>query len=383
MYHHVAPTVLPGPYARDLTVTPAEFAAQLSWLREHGCRVTSVDALVGDVQGGRVASCEAALTFDDGYDDVATYALPLLRKSGVRATFYITTGYVGQSGHVSLRQLQALHAAGMEIGAHTVHHLDLTTLDAAQAREEVEASAISLRRWLNAPITAFAYPAGSYNAAAALDVATAGLATAVTTEPGEVTVKTDRYALPRYRIERGTGLALMRAVFADATQARGSATVPTTLQHIARARIAGNAPKVAEEVAVAILARSFPEQVLKVHVLALPSSTVAGIVLSGVKFHAPVDRRRFTGDVRMMVSLALEAAPSLDEVDIWATVPQPVQAGAQVSGDYAVPTSRTVFSCAVPRAQAQVAGTPGLGVTYWDPDFLRAGAAASANGERL
>ncbi|MBV8340330.1 MAG: hypothetical protein JO343_10320, partial [Candidatus Eremiobacteraeota bacterium] len=51
MYHHVSPTVLPGPYARALTVTPQEFAAQLSWLRTKGCRIATVDELVTDVHG--------------------------------------------------------------------------------------------------------------------------------------------------------------------------------------------------------------------------------------------------------------------------------------------------------------------------------------------
>ena len=382
MYHHVSPTVLPGPYARALTVTPQEFAAQLSWLRQKGCRMTVVDKLVTDVHGGQTGACEAALTFDDGYDDVATYALPLLDQAGARATFYIATGYVGQSGHVSAQQLRSLAAAGMEVGAHTVHHVDLTALDRAQARDEIQASAESLRRWLDRPVSAFAYPAGRYDTAVAQDVARAGLATAVTTDPGDVTPSSDSYALPRYRIERGTGLALMKAVFADAPRAtQGAATVPTTLAHIARERIAGNAPDVAEAVAVAILAHRFPEQVLKVHVLALPSATVAGIVLSGVKFHAPVDRRQFASDVQMMIDLGLQAAPAVDEVDVWATVPLPVQAGAQVSGDYAVPTSRTVFSCAVTRTQA--AGTPGLGLTYWDPTFLGSGAAAPAQREHV
>ena len=385
MYHHVSPTVLPGPYARALTVTPQEFSQQLSWLRSHGCRMLTVDALLSDVDGSRTAACEAALTFDDGYADVVTYALPLLQKSGALGTFYIATGSVGQSGHVSVRELRFLHAAGMEIGAHTVHHVDLTTLDERQKRQEVLASATSLRQWLNAPVTAFAYPAGRYDASVARAVAGAGLASAVTTDEGVVTRTTDRYALPRYRIERGTGLGLMQALFAETAQGPKASAAPAMLQHIARERIAGNAPQVAEDIAVAILARSFPEQVVKVHVLALPSATVAGIVLSGVKFHAPVDRGRFAGDVRLMVDLALGAAPQVSEVDVWATVPQAVPAGADVSGDYAVPASKTVFSCAVTRAQARTAGTKGLGVLYWDPGFLHAdsGMNAAATRERL
>src|SRR6202022_3830869 len=83
MYHHVSPHVLPGPYARALTVTPGEFRGQLTWLHARGCRVVSVDALYDDARTHALAPCEAALSFDDGYDDAATFALPLLRDFGV------------------------------------------------------------------------------------------------------------------------------------------------------------------------------------------------------------------------------------------------------------------------------------------------------------
>ena len=161
-------------------------------------------------------------------------------------------------------------------------------------------------------------------------------------------------------------MGLMEAVFGgtEGTQATSA------LAHIARQRIAGNAPGVAEDIAVALLGRSFPEQILKVHVLALPPATVAGIVLSGVKFHHAVDRARFEADVSEMIALAMRAAPGVDEVDVWATIPQAVRAGAPVSGDYAVPATKTVFSCAVRRAASRAAGSAGLGATYWDADFL-------------
>ena len=369
MYHHVSPRVLPGPYARALTITPLEFRDQLSWLRAHGCRVVSVDALYRDARAHALAQCEAALTFDDGYDDAATFALPLLREFGVPATFYIATGYVATPGHVTVAQLQWMSAAGMEIGAHTVHHVDLTTLPAEQSAHEVSASAASLRRWLNADVTSFAYPAGQFNARVLSTVRETAFLNAVTTQPGDVQADSRSYELPRYRIERGSGLRLMQSVFGrqDAT----SVPLSTALVNIARRRIAGNAPVIAEGVAVALLARRFPEQILKVHVLSLRPATVAGIVLSGVKFHRNVNREQFEADVADMVHLAFRASPLIDEVDIWATVPLKVGIGVPVSGDYALPTSRTVFSAAVTRAQLAARGKADLGKIYVEPQFLR------------
>ena len=369
MYHHVSSHLLPGPYARALTITPLEFRDQLSWLRAHRCRVVSVDMLYRDARAHALAQCEAALSFDDGYDDAATFALPLLREFSDPATFYIATGYVGTPGHVTVAQLQSMHEAGMEIGAHTVHHLDLTTLSATQSAREVGASATSLRRWLNADVTSFAYPAGQYDAHVLTTVREAAFANAVTTQPGDVQAASRSYALPRYRIERGSGLHLMQSVFGH--QDASAAPVAAAIVNIARKRIEGNAPAVAEGVAVALLARRFPEQILKVHVLSLRPATVAGIVLSGVKFHHTVNREQFEADVADMVHLAFGASPLIDEVDIWATVPLEVGSGLPVSGDYALPTSKTVFSAAVTRAQLGAGGRANLGKIYMDPQFLR------------
>ncbi|MDQ6767311.1 MAG: polysaccharide deacetylase family protein [Candidatus Eremiobacteraeota bacterium] len=376
MYHHVSPTVLPGPYARALTLTPNEFREQLVWLRAHGCRVVSVDVLRADTRRGVAAPCEAALTFDDGYEDVATVALPLLREFGDVGTFYIATGYVGTPGHLSIGQLRALRAAGMEIGAHTVHHVDLTALPRAQASREIGASLRSLRRWLGISVTSFAYPAGQVNPVVVAIVHGDGVDNAVITRPGTVNGDTNRFALPRYRVSRGDGTTLLAIAFGQRARAAGeegrrAPIAPAALANIARQRIAGNDPTVAEDVAVALLARGFPEQILKVHVLALRPAIVAGIVLSGVKFHRARSREQFEVDVSKIVQLAFAAAPTVNEVDVWATVPVSVSAGQPVSGDYAVPTSRTVFSAAVLRQQVLAGGRVDLGTMYWDPQFLR------------
>lgn len=370
MYHHVSWAVAPGPYARDLTVTPQEFHAQLAWLRSHGCRVVSVDTLYDDVHRSMAARCEVALTFDDGYADVSTFALPTLQAFGDVGTCYVATALVGSPGHVTLAQLRSLHAAGMEIGAHTVHHVDLTAMPLAQASREIEMSAAALHGWLGVPITSFAYPAGKFDAAVVAQVREASFDNAVTTEPGDVHVASERYELPRYRIERGLGLRLMAAVL---ERRGGEQRVSPAIAHVARERIAGNDPALAEDIAVALLARGFSEQILKVHVLEVPPAAVAGIVLSGVKFHRGVSRKQFEADVSDMVELAFDAGPTIDEVDVWAAVPVAVAPGATVSGDYAVPTQKTVFSAAVQRSQwsSRRAGAGPLGTIYWDPGFLR------------
>ena len=124
-----------------------------------------VPRLVADVRTGRVRSCEVALTFDDGYADAASEAAPLLRRYGDVATFFITTGYLGMPGHMSAPNVASLAGQGMEIGAHTVTHPDLTLLSPAAVAKEVNSSRSTLRSLSRQPVDAFAYPAGRYDAA--------------------------------------------------------------------------------------------------------------------------------------------------------------------------------------------------------------------------
>jgi hypothetical protein len=145
------------------------------------------------------------------------------------------------------------------------------------------------------------------------------------------------------------------------------------LRAIARERVEGNDPALGERIGAALLNASYPEPLLKVRVLRIADATFVGLMLSGVKLHEHVDRARFANDVGGMIDRAFDARPDIAEVDVWAVTPLQVQPAAPVSGDYAVPTSRTVFSAAVTRARAQAAGSrvQMLGTMYWETNFLK------------
>ena len=372
MYHHVSAHPASGPFGRALTVTPQEFAQQLQLLRTRGCAAVGLDRLVADARGGHLHGCEVALTFDDGYADAASEAAPLLREYGGVGTFFIATGYLGNAGHMTPADVRALADEGMEIGAHTVTHPDLTRLSAGAAAEEIGASRVALRALSGQPVDAFAYPAGRYDAHVETAVRDAGFSLAVSTNAGDVTraaLDRDIFALPRYRVLRGRGNALMARVLAGSAR-NGPVLDDAALRSIARSRTEGNAPDVAERVAVALLSGGFPEQILKVRIVKTAPAVVAGIMLSGVKFHEPVDRQTFAEDAADMIYRAFAADAAVSEVDVWAVVPIPVGTRATVSGDLAVPTNRTVFSAAVRRSEwAHEQG--GLGNIYWEPGFLQ------------
>lgn len=65
----------------------------VSWVR-HWFNVLPLDKAVMQLQGGRLPSRAAAITFDDGYADNVSNALPVLQSHGLTATFFVSTAFL-------------------------------------------------------------------------------------------------------------------------------------------------------------------------------------------------------------------------------------------------------------------------------------------------
>ena len=136
----------------------------------------------------------------------------------------------------------------------------------------------------------------------------------------------------------------------------------------AAARAAGNRKPIAIAVGRKLFAQMRSAQILKIRVDGVGPHQIAGIVLSGVKFHEPLDPDGFAREVAELVRETF-AASDVEEVDVWAIVPLRVGQHAVVAGDKAVPTSRVVYGTTVRRT-----ADPGLparvtagDAVYWDP----------------
>jgi peptidoglycan/xylan/chitin deacetylase (PgdA/CDA1 family) len=206
MYHYVrAVDQGADPLGYELSVTPEDFGSQMAWLHDQGYIGMRMDGITRCVRGETLCPGRAiALTFDDGYEDAYTQALPVLQRYGLLATFYIVTNFVGQPGYMTWEQVAALRDAGMEIGAHTVSHLDLTSLDWDTANSEIAQSKAELDRHLGINVTSFCYPTGLYNGTIEELVRAAGFINATTTRWDND--NSDIMALPRRRISGGTAL---------------------------------------------------------------------------------------------------------------------------------------------------------------------------------
>lgn len=187
----------------DLTVEPSVFAAEVAALRGAGYHSVTVAQLFDAVfHGAPLPPKPVMLSFDDGYADDVTQVLPVLRANGMTGVFFIITGRFHEAGFVDPAQIRELDAAGMDVGAHTRHHVDLPGLPATTLTSEIAGSREDLERLLHHPIAAFAYPAGRYDAATVAAVRQAGFALAVTTEPGMQLSAQQPLLLPRVRVGR-------------------------------------------------------------------------------------------------------------------------------------------------------------------------------------
>jgi len=168
-YHSVDPE---GSY---LSLSPGLFDRHLAWLSEH-CRVVPLDELVAGPRSG--GGPYVAITFDDGYADNHSHALPLLRARGMTASFFVTVGFLERDPEVmahlarvwrtppdrlrplSWSQVAEARAAGMSVGSHTWSHRNLAHLSTADAEADMRRSREVLEERLNEPVRAIAYPWG-------------------------------------------------------------------------------------------------------------------------------------------------------------------------------------------------------------------------------
>jgi peptidoglycan/xylan/chitin deacetylase (PgdA/CDA1 family) len=177
-----------------LQLSPERFRIGIEMMLAAGFRFVTVAELARLAAGGPPPPGLAAVSFDDGMRNVLTAGMPILTELGIPATVYVPSAWLGgtspwispgASGDIlSEAELKQLAAAGWEIGAHTVTHADLSTLDYERCREEIDGSIAALQNVLSMSVETFAYPFGRYGIAAIEAVRDSGLLAAVTTGSG-------------------------------------------------------------------------------------------------------------------------------------------------------------------------------------------------------
>ena len=119
-------------------------------------------------------------------------------------------GSLARSVYLGPEECRALDRAGVELGAHTVNHLVLSSLDAARQRAEIEGSLRDLKEWLGHGVPTFAFPYGrswDYNPDTLAILRELGFTSAITAMPGFNGPLTPRLELKRFAVNEESSLA--------------------------------------------------------------------------------------------------------------------------------------------------------------------------------
>jgi peptidoglycan/xylan/chitin deacetylase (PgdA/CDA1 family) len=205
----------------DLTVQPDEFAAQMAALAQRGYHaITQRQLFEALYRGDPLPPKPVLISVDDGYVDDVTQILPVLQREHMVATFYVVTGRMHEQGFLDAAQIRELDAAGMDVGAHTRHHVALPQLGPAELDSEVAGSRRDVEQVLGHPVYWFAYPFGELDPATVDAVRRAGFLLAATTRSGTRESTLAPLEMPRIHVGRAATVA---AVLAYASHARTAA----------------------------------------------------------------------------------------------------------------------------------------------------------------
>jgi peptidoglycan/xylan/chitin deacetylase (PgdA/CDA1 family) len=202
-------------------VTEEVFEEQLQHLKKNNFKtITFIDvskALKGDKT---LSKKNIILTFDDGYEDNYSSAFPLLKKYNSTAVIFLVTG---QDSNVwdstknepgakllNKEQIKKMFDCGIEFGAHTLNHTNLTEVSKNQLLKEIYNSKIYICKELQIPVISFAYPYGECNKMAKEAVKQLGFEFGVATDSGPLNFLKDLYQIRRQIIFSHTSLFQFR-----------------------------------------------------------------------------------------------------------------------------------------------------------------------------
>lgn len=219
VYHQIAVAPPKGSPFRSLYVDPKAFSRQMGLLKLLGYTGLSMSALQPYLLGEKRGKV-MGITFDDGYLNNLTHALPVLQKHGFSSTCYAVSSLLGKTNlwdeHLGISQTPLMNeaqiiqwrAAGQEIGSHTRRHIDLTITEDDECRIEMGQGKSELEAVLEQSVDHFCYPYGRYEASHMAIADELGFLTATTTQRSRCHAQMNLLQLPRVTVLRSTSLPL-------------------------------------------------------------------------------------------------------------------------------------------------------------------------------
>ena len=201
-YHRVEPSG-----AGALAITPQLFEEHMQKLKDNGIAVISMqDFLAWRRNEKSIPAKSALITIDDGYVSGFEVGRPILKKFGYPWTAFVYTKYIGSGGKsMTWEQLAELRDEGVEIGSHTISHIELKDPKGkspeaydAWLRSEIIDSKKILEQKLGIKCATFAYPEGKFSSRVLEIVKEAGYEAAFITYGQRVTHNAPYDRIGRY-----------------------------------------------------------------------------------------------------------------------------------------------------------------------------------------
>ena len=217
MYHKVAKRP-PGALVPFHYVSPARFANQMQALVRFGFESSRLtDLLDWSVSSKK----KIGITFDDGYQNFAVHAFPVLERHALVGTVFVVAGLMGKTNEWDTRngdvpeplltetEVKDLDREGIEIGSHSLTHARLTEVPVEKAVCEIVESQRILSGLLAKPVDQFCYPYGAHNEGVRDAVRAAGYLAACSVEKGWNDATTDPYRLRRINVRSDTSTPIL------------------------------------------------------------------------------------------------------------------------------------------------------------------------------
>lgn len=200
MYHHIQSLDVAKTEGHAvLTVDTQSFRKHMQHLRDKGYAVVGMSDLIAFFdQGTPLPKKSVLLTFDDGYDDFGTDAVPILNEFGFKSTLFVPTGLMNNPGYLSWGTLSGFNSNVLSAN-HTWSHHAMGNNAEVDSKEISTADTQLTERRMNAP-KVFAFPYGGWSALAEKILREKSYVLAFTTKHGSTLCKKQRLALPRIRV---------------------------------------------------------------------------------------------------------------------------------------------------------------------------------------